>query len=153
MIPELIKHEVAKVGQAKLFGSRSMAARPATDSFNPSVSIGNRINISTDWDFSQEYSIEAHNYLASAGYRYCTRAVYFDDLTVGVYSKLIDTNNVHFVLHKKENLFRWVWDSISTEFYYKYLWKRSDLYLFESSDKVKITIRDTMNQLYKTGVL
>ncbi len=151
MIPEPLKRDIANVGYAKLFGSRSMAVRPSSASFDPAWSIGRKITNTTDWDFSQQYSEEAHNYLISVGYTHHDNADYMDDLTVAVYSKSVDDYRVHFALHNNEELFRRVWDSISAEFYYKFLWKRSDLYAFEPRLNVKKSIKEIMNQLYETG--
>jgi hypothetical protein len=68
-----------------------------------------------------------------------------------VYAKSIDGYAAHFVLHNNEELFRRVWDSISAEFYHKFLWKRSDLYAFEQRLNIKKSIKQIMNQLYETG--
>lgn len=151
MIPEPLKRDIANAGYAKLFGSRSMAVRPSSATFDPTWSIGRRITPTTDWDFSQQHSEEVHNYLVSAGYTHHDNADYFDDLTVGVYAKSIDGYSAHFVLHNNEELFRRVWDSISAEFYHKFLWKRSDLYAFEQPLIIKKRIKQIMNQLYETG--
>jgi hypothetical protein len=128
-----------------------MATRESSDSFDPSLYIGTRIAPNTDWDFSQQYSEEVHNYLVSAGYECHKGGDYFDDLTVAVYSKTIDDHKVHVVLHRNEELFRRIWNSIDAEFYYKYLWKRSGLYLCDSPQGIKYMIRQIMNQLYRTG--
>jgi len=167
MIPEIMKHDIKELGYARLFGSRSMSSRPVVEGFDPAIMIGTQINESTDWDFSQQYSDYAHSYLVSSGFTHYSKneiGPYADNLTVGVYIKeykhkfdvrnplafcLSDAPKINVVLHSDENLFRRVWDSITPEFYYKYLWKRSPRY--ERTDSVgerKLYIREVMNQLY-----
>ena len=171
MIPEVMKTDIKNLGYARIFGSRSMAARPSVEGFDPSIMIGSQITDSTDWDFSQQYSEEVHRYLVAAGFIHYTAeqiSPYADDLTVGVfikeYSPAWDWKNpiwfsnkdivkVNIVLHKDETLFRRVWDRISPEFYYKYLWKRGPRFDYVHYDlcEIKMRIKEVMNQLYVVG--
>lgn len=166
-IPDIIKSDLASIGHPKLFGSRSMATRPAKEGFVPSVTIGSQITASTDWDFSQQYSPEIHHYLVSAGFAHYTSeqlSPYADDLTLGVYIKEYspkwdwknptwfsqdDIVKVNIVLHSNEALFRRVWNSIDAEFYYKYLWKRGPRFDYLDNDlcTIKSHIKEVMNQL------
>jgi hypothetical protein len=167
MIPEIMKTDIKNLGYARLFGSRSMAARPSVEGFDPSVMIGSQINDSTDWDFSQQYNDYTHSYLLSAGFTHYAKdqiGPYADDLTVGVYIKeytpkfnmgnllayrLGDVPKINVVLHSDELFFRQVWDRISPEFYYRYLWKRSPQYdHIDSIGERKQHIREIMNQLF-----
>lgn len=169
-IPDCLKTDLQNCGYPQLFGSRSMALRPAVSHFDPVVMIGSQISSSTDWDFSQQYSDEIHHYLISAGYAEYGREFlgdYADDLTVAVYIKefhpafnwklLLPYNNddvtkVNIVLHSDELLFRRVWSSISPKFYYSHLWKRSPCYdHIDYQYEIKSNITTIMNQLYVTA--
>jgi hypothetical protein len=171
MIPDVMKADIKNLGYARLFGSRSMAERPAVEEFDPTVMIGSQINDSTDWDFSQQYNDYTHSYLLSAGFTHYSKkdiGPYEDDLTVGVYIKeykpkfdmrnplvycLDDVPKINVVLHSDELFFRRVWDRISPEFYYRYLWKRSPQYdHIDSIGERKLRIREIMNQLYEVAV-
>jgi hypothetical protein len=52
MPPKELFDDIMLLDASFLFGSRSMAARSATESFDPSAAIGSRITEGTDWDFS-----------------------------------------------------------------------------------------------------
>lgn len=170
-LPDIIKNDLKHCGYPQLFGSRSMAARPSTEDFDTAVMIGSQISSSTDWDFSQQYSDELHQYLISVGYAAYTSeslGAYADNLTVSVYVKDYhpgfslknplayfgsDVVKVNIVLHKDEELFRRVWDRITPEFYYNYLWKRSPRYRnIDDLYRIKSTITGIMNQLYAVAL-
>jgi len=167
MIPDVMKTDIKNLGYARLFGSRSMAARPAVEEFDPAIMIGSQITDETDWDFSQEYNDYTHSYLLSAGFTHYSpddMKSYSDELTVGVYIKeytpkfdmrnplayrLGDTPKINVVLHSDELFFRRVWDRINPNFYYRYLWKRSPHYDYTGSiGERKRHIREVMNQLF-----
>jgi hypothetical protein len=148
------------------FGSRSMASRPAHDGFDPAFMIGSQITDETDWDFSAPYSEKNHEVLIGAGYVYFPpeHLSYKDDLTTGVYFKSyphkfdmknfeifsgIPTANV--VLRNDFYLFRQVWNSMDPKFYYDHIWKRSPTYDHLNLSFTKTTIRDIMNQLFRTA--
>ena len=167
MIPEAVKHDLQELKYPMLFGSRSMATRPAVKEFDPAVMIGAQITDETDWDFSAQYSELNQDALARAGFTYWPSGAspYADNLTIRVYSKeylpkldwslspiFSSITKVHVVLHSDEKLFRRVWDRISPEFYYKYLWKRSPQYdHIDSKGERKLLIRKIMNQLYEVA--
>lgn len=168
LIPDIIKNDISSLPNPTLFGSRAMASRPATESFDPSVVICSQITKETDWDFSQQYTVGTHRYLVSAGFQCFTAKEldgYADDLTQAVYIKqyvkdssflklpLFDNIvTVNVVLHSDEALFRQVWGSINAEFYYTYLWKRSPSYdHIDDTYEIKARIKSIMNQLYRTG--
>ena len=164
-MPTEIAQDIKEIGYARLFGSRSMASRPTVEGFDPFLMIGTQITEATDWDFSQQYSDYTHSYLLAAGFAHYSKAdfgPYGDDLTVGVYIKEyapktdwslsnIFTNppTANVVLHSDEDLFRRVWDAITPEFYYRYLWKRSpQLDHIDSMGERKLYISEMMNQLF-----
>ena len=164
--PESVMNDVAKLSSVVLFGSRSIASRPAKESFDPAIMIGAQINDSTDWDFSAPYTQENHDILVNAGYMHWPgdQLGYKDELTEGVYIKTyphkfdlsnpviydgVPTANV--VLRNDYPLFCQVWNSIDPEFYYKYIWKRSPTYDDQDLSLTKGTIRDIMDQLFRTA--
>jgi hypothetical protein len=168
-VSEIIDFDLKNLGYPRLFGSREMSTREVICGFDPSLQIGTQIFATTDWDFSQQYSELLHNYLVAAGFTSYSKeelGAYADDLTVGVYVKEyhphfnwqtlevyssdeVVTMNV--VLHSDEALFRCVWESITPEFYYKYIWKRSPRYERLDAGEAKERIREVMNQLYRTA--
>jgi hypothetical protein len=164
--PDRVMDDIAKLSSAVLFGSRSMASRPAKEGFDPAVMIGAQINDSTDWDFSAPYTQENHDILINAGYIHwpAEQLGYRDELTEGVYIKTyphkfdlsnpvvysgVPTANV--VLRNDYPLFCQTWNSIDLEFYYKHLWKRSPNYDGQDLSFTKETIRDIMDQLFRTA--
>lgn len=164
--PESVMNDIAKLSSAVLFGSRSMASRPAKESFDPSVMIGDQIVGTTDWDFTAPFTQENHDVLVKAGYMYWPgdQLGYKDELTEAVYIKTyphkFDPSNpltydgvptVNVVLRNDYPLFCQTWDSINPEFYYKHLWKRSPTYDLQDLSLTKGTIRDIMDQLFKTA--
>jgi hypothetical protein len=165
MLPERINSDLVALPGLRLFGSRSMAIRPATDSFDPAAHIHSRIRAITDWDFSGQYSNTLIKALRAKGFEENDASHYFDNQTVAVFSKRyvtpIDWSNpvisegdekVHVVLHSDETLFRRVWDCIYPEFYYNYLWKRSPKYEYcDDIGQVNFNIKLIMNQLYEVA--
>lgn len=166
-IPNAVRQDIKELGNARLFGSRAMAAKPKSESFDPALMIGAQIDCTTDWDFSAQYSDDAHNYLISARYTYFSAKElqgYADNLTEGVYIKEFkpkttwsldsifsnaDVYTVNVVLHSDEMLFRKTWDAIDAAFYYNYVWKRSAHYdHIDDMLERKQHIRQIMNQLY-----
>lgn len=158
--------DVKLLGVNMLFGSRSMASRPATENFVPSKMIGSRIDDSTDWDFSAPHNEKNHQVLISKGFSYWPKSdlSYRDDLTMGVYIKgyphKFDMKNpqiysghpvANVVLRNDYHIFRQVWESIDPEFYYQHLWKRGPRYEFSEMAQTKTEIRNIMNQLFKTA--
>ena len=166
IVPTQMYKDLENLKTYMLFGSKSMAARPAVEGFDPAIMIGAQITDGTDYDFSAPYSEENHSILLDAGFTYWPpdRLGYKDDLTVGVYIKKyphkfdiknpkifsgVPTANV--ILRSDYPLFRQVWNSIDPEFYYKYIWKRSPTYDFEEMSLTKTKICDIMNQLFRTA--
>jgi hypothetical protein len=164
--PKIVMDDIAKLDWAILFGSRSMASRPAVEGFDPSVMIGSQITDETDWDFSAPYSEKNHEALIEAGFVYWPPEdlSYKDDLTTGVYIKQymhkFDMKNpviyssvpvANVVLRNDFFLFHQVWNSIDPKFYHDYIWKRSPKYDLQELSLTKETIRDIMNQLFKTA--
>ena len=164
--PKEMKLDISKLGYAMLFGSRSMASRPAVEGFDPYVMIGSQIFDETDWDFSAPYNEKNHEALIEAGFVYWPPddLSYKDDLTTGVYIKVYPhkfdmTNPITYtdapvanvVLRNDFYLFRQVWDSMDPKFYHDYVWKRSPNYEFQELGLTKGKIRDIMNQLFRTA--
>jgi hypothetical protein len=166
---EIIARDLKNLGHPQLFGSRAMSMRKVIRGFDPSLQIGTQIYSTTDWDFSQQHSEPLHDYLIAAGFRSHSKeelGAYADDLTAGVYIKEYhppfdwkhltiyssdEVVTVNIVLHSDEALFRRVWSSITPEFYYKYIWKRSPRYEHLDSGEARERIREIMNQLYRTA--
>jgi hypothetical protein len=166
---EIIARDLKNLGHPQLFGSRAMSMRKVIRGFDPSLQIGTQISATTDWDFSQQHSELLHDYLIAAGFRSYSKeelGAYADDLTAGVYIKEYHPHfnwqtlepysrdevvTVNIVLHSDEALFRRVWSSITPEFYYKYIWKRSPRYEHLDSGEARERIREIMNQLYRTA--
>ena len=164
--PEVVMNDVAKLSSASLFGSRSMASRPAKENFDPAVMIGAQINGNTDWDFSAPYTQENHDILLNSGYIHwpAEQLGYRDELTEGVYIKTypheFDSSNpviydgvpiANVVLRNDHALFCQVWNSIDPEFYYDHIWKRSPTYDHLNMSFTKETIRNIMDQLFRTA--
>jgi len=166
---EIIARDLKNLGHPQLFGSRAMSTREVIRGFDPSLQIGTQISATTDWDFSQQHSELLHSYLIDSGFTSYSKeelGAYADDLTAGVYIKEYhppfdwkhltiyssdEVVTVNIVLHTDEALFRRVWSSITPEFYYKYLWKRSPRYKLLESSETKERIREVMNQLYRAA--
>lgn len=158
--------DISKLDNAMMFGSRSMASRPAKEGFDPSVMIGAQITDSTDWDFSAPYTLENHTILLASGYIHwpAEQLGYRDELTEGVYIKTyphkFDVSNpvayngvptANVVLRNDHALFCQVWNSIDPEFYYNHIWKRSPTYDYLNMPFTKETIRNIMDQLFRTA--
>lgn len=167
-MPTAVTEDIDKFNTIKLMGSRSMSLRPDTDTFSPRNQIGNYISYSTDWDFSIPYSKTNCDLLTKLGYTLFEKGnlTYADNLTEVVaektYSPKFDINNpiayccddvtkVHIVLRNDYALFCNVWESISAEFYYRYLWKSSVINFGVDAGELRYRIRDIMNQLYDTA--
>jgi hypothetical protein len=165
-IPANMLADLNKLHAYMPFGSRSIAARPAQDGFDPAIMIGSQIDDSTDWDFSAPYTQENHDALVNAGYMHwpAEQLGYRDELTEGVYIKTypypfdmsnpiiysgVPTANV--VLRNDFHLFRQVWESIDPKFYHNYIWKRSSRYNLQELSTTKETIRDILNQLFRSA--
>lgn len=149
------------VGDKMLFGSRSMASRWATDTFNPAVKIGCKIDDETDYDIAAEFNAENIAALRSAGFtsRDGNELYAKDDLTKVIFTKQIPSGvgdifeqivSVHVILRKNNSFFMAVWDDIDPQYYYEHLWKRGPKYSLRkyNKDKIRKEIRDAMNQLY-----
>lgn len=164
--PEMVMNDIAKLDASMLFGSRSMASRPAVEGFDPAIMIGTQITDETDWDFSAPYTEKNHAALLEAGFVYWPpeNLSYKDSLTTGVYIKTyihkFDKDNpviystapvANVVLRNDYPLFCQVWESIDPEFYYKHIWKRSPTYDFQQLSLTKETIRNIMNQMFRTA--
>jgi hypothetical protein len=163
--PEMVMDDVAKLDSAILFGSRSIASRPAVEGFDPAIMIGSQITDETDWDFSAPYSEKNHNTLIESGFMYWPPEdlSYKDSLTTGVYIKKyihkFDMKNptiyssapvANVVLRNDHAIFCQAWNSVDPKFYHDFLWKRSPNYEFQELGLTKNKIRDIMNQLFKT---
>lgn len=132
-----------------LFGSREMAQRPKTKTFDPGESIGSLITDSTDWNWSGRWSQTTQSLLQSNGFT-VVESNYKDDLTVCILRReqvRMCKEKIDVVLHSDEVLFRLAWRRITPEFYYRWLWKSSPEWRGESEFK-----GDFMNQLYQAAM-
>lgn len=158
------------------FGSRSMAARK--DEYANKIDLLLNRGKVTDWDYSLPYTEEILKSFERSGFEWKVNPhyrhkiapkpntgkvpsslfvsqapgeiLYADSLCVGVLQKKKGGEKVDVVLHSDEQLFRRVWNNISTEFYYNFIWKSSPDFAFaklDAHDRPKAVNR-IMNQLY-----
>ena len=154
------------VGDRMLFGSRSMAARWASETFNPASKIGCMITVDTDWDIAAEFNKENVIALRNDGFvsREGDELYAKDNLTQVISTKHIADGSgdifdqivpIHVILRKNNSFFMTVWDNIDAEYYYNHLWKRGPKFTNTRyrghNDKIKKEIRDAMNQLYASA--
>ena len=154
------------VGDKMLFGSRSMASRWASETFNPASNIGCVITVDTDWDIAAEFNAENIVALRNAGFvsRKGDELYAKDNLTQIIFTKnIVDGYGdifdqivpIHVILRKRNSFFMTVWDNIDAEYYYNHLWKRGPKFTntryLGQFDKMKKEIRDAMNQLYASA--
>jgi hypothetical protein len=144
-------------GDKMLFGSRSMASRWVTDTFNPAIMIGNKISVTTDWDIAAEFTDENIKILEKMGFVGTTNLYHPDDLTQEIYCNRVKVPagsgmphlvEVQVILRNNNRLFMDVWESVTPEFFYNNLWKRGPKYIRMKKDSAKSMIQQTMNQLY-----
>jgi len=130
-----------------LCGSRRMAQRQVEEkTLEDHLNLKERsilISSDTDFDFYATHSKDLEAYLVSKGMTSATLDDYLDDEAVAVLSK----DNVQVVLRKNAIFYHDVFENISTEFFFRYIWKSSpDFRLVSTFD-----IREIMNQLFKTA--
>lgn len=108
----------------------------------------------SDWDFAAPYAVEVIKDLTAKGYHeVIVNPDYMDTQTVKVYERL-DINllaNVQISLKKDYNLFCKVWNSITPEFFQKYIWKQSPIYRGIKNPERTARIRDILDQLYRSA--
>lgn len=146
------------VGDKMLFGSRSMASRWATDTFNPAEKIGKEIHASTDYDIAAEFNQKNIDFLESIGFHGADHLYLKDDLTQEIFKKTIVATGgpfgqmveVQVIMRKQNSLFMSVWENISAEYYYEYLWKRGPRFKRMRAPAIRKEIREAMNQLYSS---
>lgn len=145
------------VGDKILFGSRSMAARPATERWNPAYYIGSLITVDTDWDIAAEFNQENIDILQRLGFEGTDKLYVKDDLTYEIFKKYIVVPgpkakhevSIEVILRMHNTFFMNVWDNISAEYYYNNLWKRGPGFPKRyTKDNIKNDIRCKMNKLY-----
>ncbi|PHS22084.1 MAG: hypothetical protein COA84_12955, partial [Robiginitomaculum sp.] len=120
-----------------LYGSRSMAMRPKTATFDPYESIGQNLRYNTDHDYSIQHSQATRDALLDDGF-FCPKdnvkdgnicieeKNYLPDPTFHtLFIKIKDGQQVQVVTRKNIILFMKVWKSIDAEFWYNYIWKSS----------------------------
>lgn len=154
-------------GDRTLFGSRSMAARPATSTFDPAEKIAKSIYANTDYDISAEFTQENIDILQSMGFTGVNdidKLYVRDDLTRDIFKKMVSYSSeskffsnvieVQVILRVNNTLFMDVWDRITPEFYYNNLWKRGPGVKRhrKGTTAMKEYIKDTMNRFYKSSL-
>jgi len=160
-IPDTILKEIQPIlkNEYVLFGSRSMASRPKTYSFDPQLMIGMRIDKTTDWDFSVPYSKKTSKALEALGYNKIEKEdlSYRDDLTEVIFTKKLFSDDPHdvfnyedinIVMRNDHETFVKTWNNITPEFYHNYIWKRSPRYYNMGQGDTKDLIRVIMNLLF-----
>jgi hypothetical protein len=166
-VPSAVRNDLDRLDTYSMGGSRSMAQRPDKEDFSPAAMIGSKITETTDWDFATPDNENSHKVLLEAGFTYFAPETldYRDDLTTGIYQKtyrtkfdmlnplswLDESPVVQVSLRSDYHLFCQVWNSIDPEFYYKFIWKRGPNNMFQELSLTKESIRDILNQLFRTA--
>jgi hypothetical protein len=130
-----------------LCGSRRMAQKEAEQQ---GIVRQVLINSDTDYDFFVTHSDNVLAFLLDNGFTHTESSLgalqgfsnYLDDEAVAVVTR----DNVQVVLRKDATFYRHVFESISVDFYCKYLWKSSPHHDVKCED-----IQPIMNQLFATA--
>ena len=107
------------------------------------------IQTCTDWDFYCEYSDEVIGYLEGLGFKATgTDQKYWDDECLGImkYGDILNEPAIQVVLRRDPMFYRMVFESITPEFYYDYLWKSGGSPLMHQE-----RIQQIFNQLFRTA--
>ena len=96
----------------------------------------------SDWDFAAPLSEGNKQTLKNAGFEEVNIENYRDDLTTHVYAKVVNDQMIQVALKTDYDLFLQVWNSITPEFFEKYIWKNSN---------PQVHIRSILNQLFRTA--
>lgn len=134
-----------------LCGSRRMAQRyAACDPVDALTLPPIIVSDTTDYDFYVTYSESLMNSLLNnCNFERSSNYEYFDDEAVEV----LYSEDVQVVMRKSAEFYGAVYESISLDFYYHYLWKSAPMRTAEDVIDLGINkqIRDTMNQLFRTA--
>jgi hypothetical protein len=140
-----------------LFGSRSMAVRDdyvtvKTSDFDVKSSIASLITRKTDFDYAAPNSYKLRDDLIDDGWKEVEVDGLYHPcaLLKGLFLKEQDGQTVQILLRSNHELFMAAWDSISPEFWYRYIWKSSPEFVFSYLDKKhqKKYITDIIGQIY-----
>lgn len=96
----------------------------------------------SDWDFAAPLSEGNKQALKNAGFEEVKIENYRDDLTTNVFQKVVNDKAIQVALKIDYDLFMLTWDSITPDFFERYIWKNYNS---------KEDIRETLNQLFRTA--
>lgn len=167
LLVEKMHDDLTKVGKSYQFGSRSILQKALfTADFESYDLLRSRINFTTDWDYAFQDSVEIRQKLQELGFVLYDNLYYKDDLTSCVFYKTyqpdFDPQNLklydmatmpvaNVVMKTDLDLFKKTWNTVDPKFYINHIWKRSDRYVGMEKKDVKETIRDILNQMFKTA--
>lgn len=80
----------------------------------------------SDWDFAVQHKQPWQDFdqrLVSKGWVGCVGKSYLDNDTAFVYEKTINSNKVQISCRQNLKRYKDVWNSVSPDFYFRYLWK------------------------------
>lgn len=121
-------HPLKKIDSAYLFGSRHMMWRPATNNFDPALSIAPHIYTQTDYDYVFPIDGIWRKALIDDGFTQIAfeQSPYpWSQGIVAFYKRSVDDVNIQAIIRNDYDAFCSMWKKIDVEFWYNYLWKRS----------------------------
>jgi len=130
MIKKDLEKELPKLGEFFLHGSRgrlglSFGLSTSKKSYTEDVK-------NSDWDFACQHVKEFHSwqeqdlYMKERGWTECVDKSYLDNDTAFVYEKMLGKNKIQISFRQNLDRYKTIWYLIPEEFYFKYLWKKSE---------------------------
>lgn len=134
----------------RLSGSRFFAAR------NTSIEVTDE----TDWDFYVQYEDGVEEFLAQLGFVCLNKRTHqdavdarypMDDLALSYWCR--EDEKVEVIIRSDAELYRKVLNSMTDEFFTRFIWKSSPFFEFKSKSRYteSTIIRSIMNQLFRTA--
>lgn len=111
-----IEEQFAHLGELYLYGSLSKSGSWDTEA---------TIDENTDFDFAIQDSTVAAKELTAAGWAELETEAYRDKLTTKVFEGMVDGHKVQISLRTELQTFKEIWSSIDSDFYWKFINKRS----------------------------
>lgn len=130
-IVDSIRSQFPAIGELYLYGSRS----------KPHYLLAN-FDQDSDWDYAAQFSDTILTVFRASDWEEVDASMYQDSSTEQVFAKEVDGVKVQVSLRKSLPVFKIAWKSISSDFYWMYINKRSATAL----PKEHITLY--LNQLY-----
>lgn len=107
-----------------------------------------RLSPLSDWDYAAPDN--EHNRQALVEQQFKLKTLKYKDLlTSAVYERDDDLATIQVSLKSDYPLFKLVWESITSEYFYYYLWKSSPHKRFQFSDAIRAEITEHINQLIR----